>query len=238
MNTISSPAVAKTTNRFRSRSSLAFAAMVLFSASSWVQGQLVTFGNFGPGVDPRGGSADAIFTAVRSDQWAAVALTTGSQALQIQSIDMGLSATLSNPAGFRLVLSEFDLPTLPLVLTFSTTQTFSTSADFPERMTFTPDAAFTLQSNTTYFLRLEGDDTMVGPVNWHRTAIGSPTVLSDYSTYNFTYSQYDGFSNLDRGAYFVTATVVPEASTSALLIGGIAVLLGLARRLRRRKVSE
>lgn len=220
---------------------VAFAFLALALAPSPAHGQIVTFGNMGPGIEPRpiGGPGDA-FLSIESTQWAAVALETGSSPMAITSVYLGLSVSSGSPAGLRVSLAESDFqspnPPPASVLTFSTNQTLTGTASTPEKITFTPDASFTLQPNTTYFLRL-GWDLSAGAVNWHRTAVGSPTVLSNYSAYALAYGSYTGLPNLDGGAYFVTASVIPEASTAGLVILGGAVLAGLVHRSRRRKAQ-
>jgi hypothetical protein len=219
----------------------AAAVLTVFIALSPAQGQTVTFGNMGPGIEPRPSfTFGDIFSGIDTGQWAAVAVETGSSPLSITSVDLGLSLASGSAAGLFISLSDQDFqspnPPPTSVLTFSTTQTLTGDSVNPEKITFTPDASFTLQPNTTYFLRL-GWDLSGGSVNWHRTAAGSPEVLSDYSNYALAYGSYSGFPNVDEGAYFVTASVVPEASTAGLMILGGAVLAGLVHRSRRRKAQ-
>lgn len=218
---------------------VAFAFLTMALAPSPAHGQTITFGNMGPGIDLRPiENPGDVFLSIDTSQWGAVALETGSSPLSITSVDLGLSLSSGSPAGLRVSLAESDFqspnPPPASVLTFSTTQTLTGTASAPEKITFTPDASFTLQPNTTYFLRL-GWDLSAGSVEWHRTAVGSPTVLSNYSGYALTYGSYTGYPSVDRGAYFVTASVIPEASTTGLLILGGAVLAGLVHRSRRRK---
>lgn len=206
--------------------------------ASSLQAQTVTFGNFGPGVQPSTtGDGARVFASINSVQFSAVAFTVGSQPIQIQSIDLGLSLNFGEAGGFRVVVAEEDFPTSggPVsgwVQSFSTTQSILGGFDHPERYVFLPDAAFTLTENTTYFLRLQFADPN-GTVSWHNTQSGSPSVLSNYSSYALTYGNYSAFPNSDQGAYFITASVIPEASTSALLLGVGAIALGWVVRKRR-----
>ena len=190
--------------------------------------QTVHFGNFAPGT-PLIIGRDGDF--ITNAQFSAVTFTVGAQALTIDSVDLGLG-TLDVGAGFRLVVATTDLPTSSTVLTFAN-PVFTSS--LYQRLTFVPDMALQLSANTPYWLRLEWDNSSNG-VAW-RVPDNTPDINSDYSTYYFQYGQYISRANQDLGAYYITATAIPEPSVAIYVLGGV-LLAGLSTRFARRRQSS
>ncbi len=212
---------------------LLLAAALLALCPPAARADIVYFGNFAPGTElPTTSNGNAI----DSGNWMAVTFTTGSEAIQITSLDLGIWAGGST-GGFRVLLSDMDFDTALSVtplLTFSTIQTIPTTIASDTRITFTPDGSATLAPNTAYYLRLEWDNSNAY-VRWV-SALDDPAVNSTYSSYGFAYGTYSSYPGADMGAYYITAvTAVPEAGASALAIAGLAVLAGLTHRAKRRQ---
>ena len=187
--------------------------------------QTVHFGNFAPGTPLIIGN-DGDFISNR--QFSAVTFTVGAQALTIDSVDLGLRV-FDAPTGFRLVVATTDLPTSSTVLTFAN-PVFTPNA--LQRLTFVPDMALQLSANTPYWLRLEWDNSSNG-VAW-RVPDNTPDINSDYSFYTVSYGIYASLPNQDRGAYYITATTIPEPSVAVYVLGGV-LLAGLSTRFARQR---
>ncbi|HVU25245.1 MAG TPA: choice-of-anchor R domain-containing protein [Opitutus sp.] len=213
--------------------------LVLGLALSAARAQTVYFGNFAPGTDidttnPYGfagvaSQSGSIYAA------ASVSFTTGSVPLQITGVDLALGSPQSGSV-MHLAITTSDLPSPGTPLqTFSTVDTIPGTPAVPARITFTPDSDFTLEPDTTYYLQLEVTQTPGHDVDWFPVLDGG-SILSDYSTYNYGYSSGSTYTAQDLGGYYITATsAVPEAATTALLVGGAALCLGLVRRVRSRR---
>ena len=214
---------------------LLLAATLLALCPSAVRADTVHFGNYAPGTPLDPGNIHG--SLILSTQYEAVAFTTGPEALQITSLDLGLAVNTAPYAGFQVFLAAQSFPDWDTLLSFSTSQEIPVGAENPGRVTFLPDAVFTLQPDTTYWIRLQWD-TSNGSVVWV-PALDTPNVTSTYSGYALAYGTFSITPDVDRGAYYITAvTAVPEASTSALAIAGIALLVGVAHRVRRRRQAE
>ena len=189
--------------------------------------QTVHFGNFAPGTPFR----SSLGTTINSFQFAAVKFTTGVEEINVASVDLGVSI-LVDATGFRLVVASADLPTSATVLTFAN------PAFIPglyQRLTFIPDMAMQLSANTPYWLRLEWDSSERSV--WWENVTNTPDINSDYSSYNFGYGgEYFSRPNQDLGAYYITATAIPEPSVAVYVLGGV-LLAGLSTRFARRRQS-
>ena len=186
--------------------------------------QTVNFGNFAPGRPFR----SSLGTTINSFQFAAVKFMTGVEEINVASVDLGVSI-LVDATGFRLVVASADLPTSSTVLTFAN------PAFIPgeyQRLTFVPDMALQLSANTPYWLRLEWDNSSNG-VAW-RVPDNTPDINLDYSSYSFQYGQYISRANQDRGAYYITATTIPEPSVAVYVLGSV-LLAGLSTRFARQR---
>ena len=184
----------------------------------------VNFGNFAPGT-PFNRSFDF---EVSSSQFAAVKFTTGVEEINVASVDLGLTIPVAG-TGFRLVVASADLPTSATVLTFAN------PAFIPgeyQRLTFVPDMVLQLSANTPYWLRLEWDSSERSV--WWENVTNTPDINSDYSSYTFHYGQYISRANQDLGAYYITATAVPEPSVAIYVLGGV-LLAGLSTRFARQR---
>ena len=188
----------------------------------------VNFGNFAPGTPFR----SSLGTTINSTQFAAVKFTTGVEEINVASVDLGLTIPVAG-TGFRLVVASADLPTSSTVLTFA--NPVFTSGEY-QRLTFIPDMAMQLSANTPYWLRLEWDSSPLA-FYWENVT-NAPDINSDYSSYNFGYGgEYFSFPNRDRGAYYITATAIPEPSVAVYVLGGV-LLAGLSTRFARQRQSS
>ena len=187
--------------------------------------QTVHFGNFAPGTPFDIGATGL---PIQDTQASAVKFTVGTEEMTIDSVDLGLTVRGAT-TGFRLVVATTDLPTSSTVLTFA--NPVLTLGAF-QRLTFVPDMALQLSANTPYWLRLEWDNSS-GNVTW-QVPDNTPDINSDYSSYTFRYGQYISHPNQDLGAYYITATAIPEPSVAVYVLGGV-LLAGLSTRFVRRR---
>lgn len=195
--------------------------------------QVINLGNFAPETDISGDTDKRLVVGDVSEfpgtRYAAVAFSTGAQPIQITSVDLALQSDSSNLDGLQLLVTAADLPSFgPALVSFSTESSVPNPA---ARFEFTPDSAVTLDANTTYYLQLQASSSY--GFFW-MGAENDSAILSDYSTYNGGgYGIYTSLPNSDLGAYYITATVVPEVSTVGLLVLGAAAFTGLVSRRRR-----
>jgi hypothetical protein len=218
---------------------LLLATLLLALCPPAARATTVTFGNFAPGteIDSSNLNGFAILFGFADDplQAASVSFFSGAEDIELTSVDLALRE-FTTSSTLQLAISTTDLPTInsPL-LTLSATGGIPLNPADPARVSFVPDSTVTLIANTTYYLQLLCLD---GNVSWYE-AINSTPVLSNYSIYNFNYGTGSAYTGEDLGAYYITAvTVVPEPSTMALAIVGIAVFAGVAHRVRRRRMTE
>ncbi len=182
--------------------------------------------------------------SVGSDSWVAVPFITGANVggYTLNSVQLAMTAASGNPIGFTVMLyrSTFNGPPPPFALPGVSLGTLNGSLNpvTAGTYTYTPASSFTLSPNIEYFIVLTArtavangayDLSAAGPIPYN-SSDGWSSQVWDWTSSNGLFwiqppSVYSQFA--------ITATAIPEPSSSFLLLLGSGVFIYVRRAFRR-----
>jgi hypothetical protein len=183
------------------------------------------------------GAADGNSLSFNGSSWDAASFTMGSQAYSLADVQITLTSNPASSSTFVLESDASGVPSGTVVSTFSTH-----SPDFTNSTTtytFTPDSAFTLAANTTYWLVASttsggsgGSDSI--PVTF---PAGGGATFGNYATSTSSGSAWT-IDNSNAAKFQIDGTLASVPEPSSLLLVGTVACVAAAVGWRRRRTGR